>query len=114
MNTRVAAISSWTSAIMAAFDSSVPRMISMYFDIVFSSPGGPPLGPCHPHVERAAHGSTRRRKFFRRAAADPCDPRTARQIRRWAMADADALLIRKLNVAARQGGNARTGLRTPA
>ncbi|GAB4055567.1 hypothetical protein GCM10028775_50680 [Catellatospora paridis] len=44
MNWRDLAIISSMSAIMAAFDSSVPRMISMYFDNAFSLSGGPPLG----------------------------------------------------------------------
>ena len=47
---------------MAAFDSSVPRMISMYFGIAFSSSGGAASRPSHPHVERAARGSTRPRR----------------------------------------------------
>ena len=48
MNRRVAAIISSTLAIMAAFDSSVPRMISMYFGIAFSSSGGAASRPSHP------------------------------------------------------------------
>jgi hypothetical protein len=74
----VAIISSML-AIRAAFDSSVPRMISRYFGIAFSSSGGAASRPSHPHVERAARGSTRPRRISRRDAVDPSDPRCARQ-----------------------------------
>ena len=60
-------------AIMAAFDSSVPRMISMYFGIAFSSSGGAASRPSHPHVERAARGSTRPRRNL--------SPRRSRSLR---------------------------------
>jgi hypothetical protein len=74
------AIASSIEAIMAAFVSSVPRMISMYFGIAFSSLGGAASRPSHPQVERAARGSTRpRRNLSPRRAADPSDPRFARQ-----------------------------------
>ncbi|GGT22401.1 hypothetical protein GCM10010176_078680 [Nonomuraea spiralis] len=61
MNWRVVAIISSMPAIMAAFDSSVPRMISRYFAMAFSSSGGAASRPSHPLVERAARGSTRPR-----------------------------------------------------
>ncbi|GIH25311.1 hypothetical protein Aph01nite_36210 [Acrocarpospora phusangensis] len=70
MNRPVAAIASSIDAIMAAFDSSVPRMINMYFGIVFSSFSGAAARPSHPHVERAAHGSTQSR---RKSPATPSD-----------------------------------------
>src|SRR6185369_14303599 len=40
MNWYVVAANSCHPAIRAAFDSSVPRMINMYFDIAFPSSGG--------------------------------------------------------------------------
>jgi hypothetical protein len=51
-------------AIMAAFDSSVPRMISMYFGKTFSLSGEAASRLSHPLVERAAGGSTRPRRSF--------------------------------------------------
>ncbi|GLZ60628.1 hypothetical protein Misp05_42040 [Micromonospora sp. NBRC 107095] len=51
MNRPVAAIASSIEAIMAAFVSSVPRMINMYLDIVFSSSDGAASRPSHALVE---------------------------------------------------------------
>ena len=69
MNRRVVTIISSSSAIMAAFVSSVPRMISMYFGIAFSSSGGAASRPSsHTSNERPADrhgpGETSRRDAF--------------------------------------------------
>src|SRR5207248_867158 len=110
MSRPVAAIDSSIEAIMAAFDSSVPRMISMYFAIAFSSSGGAASRPSHPHVERAARGSTRPRRNLSPRHSRTFRPAFARQTGPSAVADPDAMLIRKLNVAALEGGNAHTDL----
>ncbi|GAA2600665.1 hypothetical protein GCM10010399_34340 [Dactylosporangium fulvum] len=102
-------------AIRAAFDSSVPRMISMYFGIAFSSSVGAASRPrtrTHTSNERPAdrHGPE---ESLAATQPNPSDPRCARQTWPAAMADADAMLIRKLIVAALEGGDARTDLRKP-
>jgi hypothetical protein len=79
MNWRVVAIISSMLAIRAAFDSSMPRMISRYFGIAFSSSVGPPLGPrtlTSNEWPADRHGPG---EISRRDAADPSDPRCARQ-----------------------------------
>ncbi len=80
MNWHVVAIHSSIAAIMAAFDSSVPRMISMYFGIAFSSSGGAASRPSHP--PRRTSGpriDTAPEKSLAATQPNPSDPRFARQ-----------------------------------
>ena len=81
MNWRVVAIISSMSAIMAAFDSSVPRMISMYFDITFSSSGrgrlsalAPPGRTSDPQIDTAPEKSLAATQPIPPAHASPVKP----------------------------------------